>query len=65
MVEINQDTFTGIFQNPFATAVAASLVAMLYFFLMTISPNLPPAIVFSMLVGYFVYVIQSQQREQK
>lgn len=46
------------------TALAAALLALLYFFLMTINPNLPPAIVFSTIVGYFVYLWQTQRQKE-
>ena len=41
--------------SPFFLGLSASVMALLYFFLMTINPNLPPALVFSLVIGYFVY----------
>ena len=45
--------------SPIALGLSASVVALLYFILMTISPNLPPALVFSAIIGYFVYTMKS------
>jgi hypothetical protein len=49
---INIDT---LFQNPTMAGISASVFAILYFFLMTINANLPPALLFSLAIGYFVY----------
>ena len=47
------------YDSPTALGLIASVAALLYFFLMTISPNLPPAIIFSAIIGYFVYTKKS------
>ena len=41
--------------SPFFLGLYASVLAMVYFFLMTINPNLPPSLIFSLIIGYFVY----------
>jgi hypothetical protein len=48
-----------ISESPLTFGIVASALAMLYFFLMTVNPNLPPALVFSIIIGYFVYSIKS------
>lgn len=53
------DFISSVFSNPLMTGAAASAFALLYFFVMTISPSLPPAIVFSAIIGYFVYAVRS------
>lgn len=53
------DFISNISGSPFMTAIAASVIALLYFFLMTFSPNLPPALLFSAVIGYFVYALRS------
>ncbi len=45
--------------SPIAFGIASFVLALLYFFLMTVNPNLPPALVFSIIIGYFVYSIKS------
>ncbi len=44
--------------SPFFFGMMASFLAMLYFILMTINPNLPPALVFSLVIGYFAYYVR-------
>ena len=48
-----------ISNSPIAFGIASFVLALLYFFLMTVNPNLPPALVFSMIIGYFVYSIKT------
>ena len=45
--------------SPIALGLTASVLALLYFFLMMINPNLPPALVFSAIIGYFVYSMKN------
>lgn len=49
-----------LFHNPMMAGITASVAAILYFFLMTFNPNLPPALLFSAAIGYFVYTIRSE-----
>jgi len=42
--------------NPIVAAMGAAALALMYFVMMTINPNLPPAIIFSLIIGYFVYM---------
>ena len=51
--------FFASFDSPIALSLTASIIALLYFFLMTVSPNLPPALVFSTVIGYFVYSMKT------
>ena len=44
-----------ILSSPWLTGVATAVAALLYFFLMTINPNLPPAILFSAIIGYAAF----------
>ena len=44
-----------IFKSPFLASLVAGCCVMLYFILMSYSPNLPPAVICSVAVGYFVY----------
>lgn len=46
-----------IFKNPMLGALVAGCSVMLYFIMMSYSPNLPPAVLCSLAVGYFVYFI--------
>ena len=61
---------SNITSSPMMAGATATVAALLYFFLMTFNPNLPPALVFSLVIGYFVYTmiasknnpsVQSQQ----
>ena len=44
-----------ILKSPFLAALVSGCCVMLYFILMTYSPNLPPAVLCSIAVAYFVY----------
>jgi hypothetical protein len=55
-----------IFSSPFTIGIATTICALLYFFLMTINPNLPPAMLFSLIIGFFAYrTAQDYFRKQK
>ena len=47
--------------SPVIIGIGAGLTALLYFILMTINPNLPPAIVFSTVIGYFAYSLSKNK----
>jgi len=51
------DVFKNLTQSPFMAGITASTIAILYFLLMTISPNLPPALLFSLAIGYLTYTL--------
>lgn len=44
-----------ILKSPLLAAIVAGCCVMLYFALMSYSPNLPPAVLCSIAIGYFVY----------
>lgn len=44
-----------ILKSPWLSAIVAGSGVMLYFTLMSYSPNLPPAVICSLAVAYFVY----------
>lgn len=48
-----------IFQSPTLTGMFASVVAMVYFILMQINPNLPAGLIFALAIGYVVYLLKS------
>lgn len=48
---------SNITSSPMMAGATATVAALLYFFLMTFNPNLPPALVFSLVIGYFVYTM--------
>jgi len=58
------DFINNMTSSPLMTGILAASLALLYFFLMTFSPNLPPALLFSAVIGYFVYSIRSQSPSQ-
>lgn len=44
-----------------SAGIGAFIFAIAYFFLMTFNANLPPALMFSVAVGYFVYTMMGGQ----
>lgn len=50
--------FHNIASSPALTGIATTLVVFVYFILMVFNPNLPPALIFSAVIGYFVYLMR-------
>lgn len=44
-----------IFKSPLLSAFISGCCTLIYFALMSYSPNLPPAVICSVAVSYFVY----------
>lgn len=44
-----------IFKSPALAAIVSGCCVLLYFAMMSYSPKLPPAVICSVAVGYFVY----------
>lgn len=51
--------------NPVSSGVLAGMFAMLYFFMTMLSPILPPAMLFSTVIGYFVYKLKDVTPDTK
>lgn len=63
MIAWLQQMVRSAFSNSISAGILAGLFAMLYFFMTMLSPILPPAMLFSVVIGYFVYKLRDNGSE--